>query len=263
MNRKKFVWKDRESDLRKVKRFHDPNHRFEVMYYRTNLWVHTKRVEAMHASLIPLLQECYEGFNPKLALLISRYHDDLELTSFDASLQLKLQMTKEQQDLFYEKELDAINRICKHYPQKVEGYWFKDILLHALNKDCREAQSHSLIDKHDGNNESLHEVFAGNIVFLEPVINYTQEIFSNRVVKFPMIKEMFASDIRCKSPFLSFPVVDLMELFSKGNRPVKPHTPWTVSLHSGIPAYEAWKEITLNNFPNGMDLLINQTEFHQ
>ena len=65
-----------------------------------------------------------------------------------------------------------IYKLKKKYPKKIEGYYYLDLLLHAIKKDCREAQLHSFADKHDGYNEAIHEVLAGNIIFLEPIINY-------------------------------------------------------------------------------------------
>lgn len=265
MSQKKIVWEERDADLEKVIRFFDPKHRFEIMFYRTNLLVHTRRVPFILETLIALAQLYYPSFDAKLARLICKYHDDPELISKrgDVSLQLKLQMGDSEKELLMREEIRAIEQIAKFYPKKVEGYNYKDILLHALKKDCCEAQLHSLADKWDGCCEALHEVFAGNIVFMEPVLNYYQEIFSKRYEKFPLIQSLFNSEAVKQNPFLQFPVFDFMELFSNGNRAIKPHTPWTVSLNSGIPGYEAWKEITLNNFSNGMDLLINQTEFHK
>lgn len=256
----KFLWKNREEDLKKVIRYYDPNHRFEVMMYRTDLSVHTKRVPVLTKSLIPVAQECYSGFDPKLAELISIYHDDHELVGGDTSLQLKMQMTTEELSLNEQQELHHIDQICKHYPKKIQGYWYKELLLHALYKDCREAQLHSLADKYDGYNEAIHEVLAGNVVFIEPVLNYNAKTFYPRSEKFPMIKEIFS--VENDSALLKFPVVDLMEFFANGKRTCRPHTAYTISLVTGIPAYEEWKRITLEAFPNGMELLTKQKEFH-
>jgi len=205
---------------------------------------------------------CYQGFDPKLAKLISIYHDDAELVGKDTSLQLKLQMTPEQLNIHEQKELQDIDLICKRYPKKVEGYWYKELLLHALYKDCREAQLHSFSDKHDGYGESIHEVLAGNNVFLEPVINYSSKTFDKRYDKFPLIKEMFDYDGKYSSPLFSFPVINLMEFFSNGRIACRPHTPWIVSLDTSFSSYEEWKRITLETFQDGMHILTNQTEFH-
>ena len=260
METKTFVWSNRQIDLQKVKRFFDPLHCFNTMYYPTNLSIHTRRTEAMTTTLLPVALECYENFNPRLAQLISRYHDDPELVGKDTSLQLKLQFTPKQQRKAHRDELRDIDTISRLYGNpKIAGYWYKDILLHALNKDIREAQIHSFADKRDGESESLHEVFAGNIVFLEPVMNYMQETFAKREIRFPLIKEMFAPDIAKLNPLLQFPVLDFLQ-FCKKKVP-GPHTQASVSLDTKIPSYELWKKITLSTFGNGVDLLTKQIEF--
>lgn len=263
MEPKKLFWKNRDNDLSKVIRYFDPNHRFEVMLYRTNLLVHTRRVEAIIESLIPIAQECYEGFDPNLARLISRYHDDSELVAKrgDVSLQLKLQMSDDDKEILKMEEIRAIKKISKYYPKVVDGYCYEELLLHALNKDCREAQLHSFADKHDGNCEAIHEVLAGNTVFLEPVLNYSSEIFTKRNNKFYQIQEMFTPDIANKNPFLQFPVLNLMEFFKNGKIKTVPHTENTLKSNSRIPYYEKWKEITIETFPNGKELLLKQIEF--
>ncbi len=263
MNHKKLVWKERDADLEKAIRFHDPKHRFEVMMYRTNLLVHTTRVPLIVEALIPLAQTYYEEFDPNLVRLIAKYHDDPELVALrgDVSLQLKLKMDDDEKEILRREEIEAINQIAKFYPKKVGGYNYKAILMHALHKDCPEAQLHSLADKWDGCCESLHEVFAGNLVFVEPVLNYYQGIFGKRYEKFSLIKELFIDDIAQKNSFLQFPTFDFMDLFDSGKRKCAPHTQESLSYDSKIPAYEAWKKITLSNFPNGLDLLTRQKEF--
>jgi hypothetical protein len=215
----------------------------------------------MTKSLVTIAQECYEGFDPKLAELISIHHDDPEMPGEDTSFQRKLQMNAEQKAMHMQEELLAIDEICKYYPEKIEGYWYKEILLHSLYKDCREAQLHSYADKCDGYGEAMHELLAGNNVFLEPVLNYSSKTFECRWEKFPLIKGVFNYNGENNSPLLSFPVMDLMEFFSGGKRIASPHTPLTISLNTNIPFYEEWKRITIESFPDGMHLLTNQIEF--
>lgn len=265
MKPKKLLWKNRERDLASLIRYYDPNHRFEVMFYRTNLLVHTKRTKAITASMIPTAQEFYTGLDVKLIELMNIYHDDHELIDGDTSFQLKLLMEgdKEAMSNAKLKELESIDKIAAFYPKKVGRYWYKEILLRAFYKECRESQLHSYADKHDGYHEALHEVLAGNTVFLEPVINYEKKTFAVRFDKFAKISELFNSSVANQNPFLQFPVVDLMRFFAKGNRPTIPHTPQLLGLETGIPSYEAWKNITISNLPNGLELLTKQVEFQK
>jgi 5'-deoxynucleotidase YfbR-like HD superfamily hydrolase len=263
MKPKKFVWKNRDNDLSKVIRYFDPNHRFEVMYYRTNLLVHYRRVEAITKSIIPLAQECYPGLDTKIIPLMNIYHDDHELIGGDTSHQLKLIMEEnsEEKEIEAVKEISSIDKICKYYPKKIKGYWYKDILLRTFHKQCRESQLHSLADKHDGYHEAIHELLGGNSVFVEPVLNYQQGVFAKRYARFSLIDELFDASVAKKNPFLHFPVIDLMDFFSNGRRVTAPHTPESLQLVTGIPSYEAWKNITLRTFKNGVDLLTKQIEF--
>ena len=110
----------------------------------------------------------------------------------------------------------------------------------------------------------MHEVLAGNTVFLEPVINYWAKTFNNPQENFPLIKKIFNGNGKeIKNTLFDFPVVDLKSFFEKGNIGAKLHTAETIKRRTLIPHYEIWKEITLSAFENGMDLLIEQVEFHK
>ena len=260
----KLCFENRAECLANFKRFNDPKHRFKTMFYRTNLLIHTRRVEAITESLIPIAQQCFIGFDPMRARLISRYHDDHELVNKfgDVSLQLKLQMGFEEKEKLIIEEEKSINKICKLYPKKVEGYYLKEILMHSLYKDCIEAQLHSFADKHDGFGESIHDLLAGNIVFLEPVFNYQQETFSKRFEKFPLIVDIFDKGLSNQSGFLQFAPANLFDFFANGSKPARPHTPLSIYTNSGFSYYESWKEITLKKIPGALLLLTKQKEFY-
>jgi len=108
----------------------------------------------------------------------------------------------------------------------------------------------------------VHEVLAGNTVFLEPVINYQVKIFNHPQENFPLIKKIF-NGRETKNTLFDFPVIDLKSFFQKGNIGAKPHTTETIRRKTIIPHYETWKEITLSIFEDGMDLLTKQVEFHK
>lgn len=251
-------WKNREDDLSQLKRYH----KFDVMFYRTDLAIHSKRVEALLRKLVPIINFYYPNLDIKKALLISKYHDDYELVlkGGDISLQTKLQMNDEQHADLNRKEKIAAEKIAKYYPKKIKGYKYLDILFHAINKDCPEAQLHSFIDKIDGYCEALHEVLAGNLIFLEPVINYQAKSFNNLKENFFLIKNLFNQK---DSHLFNFPVIDLIEFFQKGNIGAKPHTVESIARKSFIPHYEEWKRVTLETFPNAVELLTKQLEFHR
>ena len=254
-------WKSREDDLRLLKRYH----KLDVMFYRTNLYVHEKRVRAIVKKLLSIALTFYPKLDIKKAFLISEHHDDHELVMKrgDVSLQLKLMMNGSELLDLKEEEINAAKKIAHIYHNpNIEGYKYEDLLMHAILKDREEAQLHSFADKIDAYCEAMHEVLAGNIVFIEPVINYQAKTFNDLEGNFPLIKKIFKGK-EIKNTLFDFPVVDLKSFFQKGNIGAFPHTIETIKRKTLIPHYEAWKEITLSTFENGMDLLTKQVEFHK
>lgn len=251
-NRTRLCWKNREQDLKRVKRYG----RFSVMFYRTDLWIHSKRVELLLEGLISLATRLYPGFDARKAKLIARHHDDYELQPIgDVPLQLKLMMNGKQLSSLEEKEVLAAEAMARVYPRTVGGYDYLLLLDHAIRKDCAEAQLVSVADKCDGFCEAWHEVLAGNTVFLEPIVNYVTRTFNDLPGKYPLIGEMFSHE----HDLLSMPVIDLGEYFANGTRRAQPHTAETIARKTGIPMYEEWKRITTEEF--GVGPLVNQTEF--
>ncbi len=250
-------FRKREGDLQTLERYG----KFDVMFYRTNLLVHKNRVQAIVKALLPFAS-IYENFNAKKTLLISEHHDDYELIlkGGDIPLQLKLLMSKKEEEDLKEREVLAAERMSQYYPKSVKGFKYLDLLMHSIRKDCPEAQLHSFADKLDGYCEAIHEVLAGNTIFLEPIINYNAKIFNNLENNFPLIRELFNGK---GGHLFHFPVVDLIDFFQKGNLGPTPHTPETITKRTVIPHYEEWKKITLSIFPNGMELLTKQMEFHK
>ena len=253
-------WKNRENDLIQFKRYN----KFDVMFYRTNLYIHEKRVRAIVKKLLSSAISFYPKLEIKKTFLISEYHDDFELISKrgDVSLQLKLMMNGSELSSLKEEEINSAKKIARIYHNPdIEGYKYENLLMHAILKDCIESQIHSFADKIDAYCEAIHEVLAGNTVFLEPIINYHAKIFNNLSGNFPLIKKIFNGKI--KGTLFDFPVVDLKDFFQKGNIGGKPYTAETVKRKTLIPHYEMWKEITLSIFEDGMNLLTKQVEFHK
>ncbi|MFH1656496.1 MAG: YfbR-like 5'-deoxynucleotidase [Candidatus Nealsonbacteria bacterium] len=252
-----FYWKNREEDLKKIKRYHTK----EVMFYRTNDLIHSKRVTAMVKEVLPFVKTLYPDLNQEKAKLIAKHHDDHEIVDGDTSLQYKLFMRengdKDGLSKLQEKEMMAIEMISKFYPKKVQGYFFKQIALHAVFKDCIEAQLVSFCDKVDAYCEAIHETLAGNPIFMEPMLNYPIKTFNNLTGNFPLIKKVFSSNHN----FFKFSVVCLDEYFQSGRIGAYPHTPQSIKRKVGIYHYEEWKRITLKNF--GIYPLINKVEFHK
>lgn len=253
-----FSWVKRDYDLKKVKRYH----KFKVMFYRTDLLTHSRRVQGIVGGLLPEAISIYPGLDGKLALLISKFHDDFEMVSErgDVPLQLKLLMNGSELSILKQEEIAAAEYLSKAYGNpRVGGYLYKDLLMHSILKDCPEAQLHSFADKIDGYCEALHEIFAGNLCFLEPVINYQAKTFNNLLDHFPLISRVFAEG----NGFFHFPVIELASYFYTGQTSsvARLHTPTGVIIPTGITHYDLWRKVTLA-LPSGMELLTEQKEFY-
>lgn len=255
--RRPFSWAKRESDLEGVKRYHA----MDVMFYRTNLLVHSRRVPSILERLLPAATASIPGFNPELARLISKHHDDFELIPElgDVPLQLKLLMDKTERSALQEAEIAAAKKLSADYGNPTIGdYRYINLLMHAILKDCPEAQLHSLADKIEGFSEAIHEVLAGNVVFFQPAANYVKKTFSNLLGNYPLIAEVLGLN----NGLFDFPTVQLAPYFNNGRTGAFLHTKESVTRPTGIIHYELWREVTLS-LPGGLDLLTIQTEFHQ
>ncbi|MFA6355384.1 MAG: YfbR-like 5'-deoxynucleotidase [Candidatus Paceibacterota bacterium] len=247
-------WKRREENLFKIKRYH----KFKVMFYRTNNLLHSKRVLSLLEEILPIVKSLYPDFDEKKARLIALHHDNHEiiLEGGDIPLQYKLMMSKEELSDLQQKEISAVEILSKSYPKTINGYDFKKLSLHAIYKDCIEAQAVSFIDKIDAYCEAIHEILAGNNIFLEPIINYHARTFSRLHKNYPLIKELF----EIENVWFDFDyVVDLKEYYDDGLLGPKPHTQESIEKYTLIPQYEKWKKTTILNF--GIKPLINQVEF--
>ncbi|MFA6324872.1 MAG: YfbR-like 5'-deoxynucleotidase [Candidatus Paceibacterota bacterium] len=255
-NNRPLLWKNLEKDLKKIKRYH----KFKIMFYRTNDLIHSRRVKLLLDTVIPFVKRIYPNFNSKKARLIALHHDDFEiaLEGGDIPLQFKLMMSEIELMDLKQKEVLAAETISALYSKTIDGYNYKQILFHAIFKDCIEAQVVSFVDKVDAYCEAIHEVLAGNTVFLEPIINYNMRTFNNLSENFSLIKKLFFST---PNNFFSFPVVDLRGFFEYGNIGSTSHNLETINRKTEIPHYEKWKEVTIRKI--GIDVLINQVEFHK
>lgn len=230
------------------------------MFYRTDLYVHTKRVAALLEILLPLLSRLYPEFDKNKARLIAKHHDDYELQPIgDIPLQLKLCMGADELFALKKREILAAEAMADIYPKKINGYRYIDLLLHAIHKDCMEAQAVSFVDKIDGYCEALHEVLAGNLVFLEPVINYCNRTFGFLEENYHLISNLIRNLSSTSHHFSPTITVNLCEYFGYGTRSSRPHTQESVALNSGISVYEAWKDVTIKHI--GIEYLVEQKEF--
>jgi 5'-deoxynucleotidase YfbR-like HD superfamily hydrolase len=243
---------ERKKKLENIYRYHV----FNVLFYRSNVWMHTHRVLWLLETLVPLAKK-HLDFDPKKASIYALVHDDAEIITGDVQAITKLRMSTREQKNHENKEAEAIERLAKIYPKEIEGYSYRELLIHAMNKDCVEAQLVSYIDKLDGYCESLHEVYAGNICLLRSVVFYANAL-SLFPEKYPVLRELLASK---NSPLTYIrdqisPYEVKAENYAHLN---KPHTADSILRNNDFPFYKEWKRIVIEK--GNIDWLINQKEF--
>ena len=252
--KKRFLISNHEKDLASVKRYH----KFDVMFYRTNLLIHTKRIRAMIEFFLPFLLEKFPCLDIQLLFWMIEHHDDLELITGDYPLQLKLLMTPQQRERLKDEEFAALELLSRSYPKKIKGYEYRATMLRIMEKNCIESQILSFVDKIDGYSEALHELLAGNNVFLEPIWNYPHKTFNEASLDeaYPLLKELFSS----KNLFFhSKMVFDIKDYYQSGTIGPIPHNEETLKRTVGFYQYPIWRDVTIRTF--GKETLIKQQEF--
>lgn len=229
----------REQGLKSVERYV----KFDVMFYRSNLWQHTQRVLWITEHLIPTAQKYFE-FDPEKARALALVHDDPEIITGDTPGDYKTKMTAEEVQAHELQEMQAIEELARIYPQTVHGYSYKELLMHALKKDCPETWLVSYADKLDAYGETMHDILAGNHLLLWSLVFYTR-VFMSFPKKFPELTHFLEST---ESPFtnpknLLPPDNFKTDTYTKLG---KPHTAESLRLVTDFPVYDAWKEIVLN-----------------
>lgn len=210
------------------------------MFYRTNDLIHSQRVFLLLKDISDVVKtKLGDNFNLAKALHLALVHDDAEIITGDIQLYYKERMTQDQLLKVHADEENAIAQLSKMWPTKFGDFSYADLLLHALKKDCVEAQIVSYCDKIDAFCESLHELLAGNPRFVGSAESYVFRIrdFPN---KFPVLGKIFPSD----HPLLSWPAeIDSENLLRNGNF----HDINSLKIKTGISHYDRWKEITLEH----------------
>lgn len=240
----------REEELESILR-----HKMEKrtpMHYRTNDLLHSRRIYYLLNDTLPSIVQTYseEEFSQKKALTLALVHDDAEIITDDILLYYKDRMTTEQLAEHEVKEKQAIEELSKRWPEKINGFSYKELLFNALQKNCLEAQVVSYFDKLDGFCESLHEMYAGNLRFKGPAIAYVYKL-RQFPQKFPLLKRILPDT----HPLLRFiEDLNIEEILKQSAF----HNPETIGKTTGISHYDKWKELTVKHF--GLSPLIDVKE---
>lgn len=247
---------EREKALKNIYRYSF----FDTMFYRPNLWIHSHRVAWLVQEISSYAKKVFPSLDEKELLILALVHDDAEIITGDIQAAYKVRMTDEEKEEMSKNEEEAIEKLSKRFPSKIEGYEYKSLLFQALNKNTPASQVVSFVDKVDALCESLHEVYGGNISLLRSVMFY-MKILSKFDLKFPDLKVFLEiKDI----PLINLDArIDSEKSESKYSAHLgKPHTPESIKMPTELCFYNMWREITLENWgEEGIRVLTEQKEF--
>lgn len=245
----------REEKLRAMKRYSMT----DVFFYRSSLWHHALRVHLIVNELGRVLQPAFPKCDWRKTSVLALVHDDAEMLTGDIQLGHKQVMTPTQLQQVHDNEAMAIKVLAKDFPREVDGYVYEELLSHALDKDCIEAQIVSWADKVDAYCESLHEVLAGNMLALRSVINYAR-IDIEFKHKYPALKPLFE--------FKHVPLTniglrtDMWHVHRSSYTWLnKPHTRQSIQRETEFSFYNTWKKLILENLgQEGVKVLTTRIE---
>jgi 5'-deoxynucleotidase YfbR-like HD superfamily hydrolase len=208
----------RTQDLRAIVRYN----LYPVMFYRTNLLLHSQRVAWIMDELNLTAERVFgAGYDTRRARVLSLVHDDAEIVMGDIQAGNKGNMTATQL-----AEVDDFTH------------------------ESLESQVVQFADKFDAFGEALHEVFAGNRCFVTNVVNeygriptpveYYLAWFPRYLEKFPKMAPLLASE---NELVRTFPDIDWVAEAERGSL----HDEQSFRRPSGYWPYDLWKQITLKN----------------
>ncbi len=239
---------NRETDLRGIVRYHI----YQPMFYRSNLFTHSKRVLWLLQSILPLVATVFNHeFDTTKAQLLAVVHDDPEIVMGDIMSGAKRKMNAAQLAEVERQEYAAIAAMAERFPGTVLGHRYADLLTESQELKTIEAKLLKYIDRVDAFGEALHELYAGNRAFHSTIIDpelgaielpgsYYQQYVPAFPHKNPEFKELFSHP----HPLFSDPSgFDLAAIVAGGS----PHTLQTLTESTGYIPYEAWKKIILDS----------------
>lgn len=232
----------RDERLRRIERFRglaDAPPKFPIMFHRTNLSIHSDRVQWLIETMLPDLMTIFPDLNPERCRTIAKVHDDPETDPNWGDVQLadKEHWSKEKLELNHQQELASIAYVAANAPSTINGFNYEDLMREAAEKETLEAQLVSFADKFDGYGEGCHEVYGGNARFIGVWQGYTKRLqaFTNL---FPRLAPIRTID---KVPFNPPTEYDYRQI-AKGKRY---HTPESILRVTGNPHYDFWRKVTI------------------
>ncbi len=226
---------------------------FKVMYYRSNLLTHSKRVLWIIQQILPLIETTFTSSVDTTKLqLLALVHDDPEIITGDFQAGNKAKMSNQELAKIVAIEKRAIEELAVRFPFSLLGYPYKNLLTESAEVSSQESKILKYADRFDAFGEALHEIFAGNRTFITPVTNeygtidlptqFYPRYFNEFKIKNPEFHALFSKNHH--HPFFNPIEPDNLEtLVSSGH----PHSPTSIIRATFYQPYNFWKETILQS----------------
>ncbi|MCA9495472.1 MAG: HD domain-containing protein [Nanoarchaeota archaeon] len=223
---------------------------YKVMFYRTDVFFHSKKIFFLVREVIPYIKSKNVVFNEKKTLTMALVHDDVETIIGDFQAGNRFNMSKKELENLDNVEKVAICELAKISPKYVNGFVYEDLLLEVLNMNTIESQIVKYLDHFDAFCEAIHEIVGGNNSFLKRVINEYGEVpspveyyiykFSNYKKYYPLLEKLIGEKI----PFLlDFKLPDFQSLEIKFGE----HNLDNIKKDFFYEPYNWWRKILVRN----------------
>ncbi len=156
----------REEELKKVYRYWSYT---DTMFFRPNLWVHSKRVVLWCEYICDKLIQNWATIDRQKVLDLAMIHDDEEIITGDIVAQDKLQFTEEQQKKYDDDCKDAFSILKYNYIDNFDLFDYSEYLNIVENKTWEEYMVVELADKLDAMCECFHEMLFNNYLFCKKI----------------------------------------------------------------------------------------------
>lgn len=229
---------ERETHLKSIYRYS----MFDVMYYRSNLWQHGRRVSWIVEMLEPLCVGMNIDFEK--ARVLALVHDDAEMVTGDIQAGHKAKLNSKELNAIEDQEEQAAHQLSQQYPKTVHGYNYLELLVHAIHKDCIEAQLVSYADRFDAYGETWHEMYAGNFPLIWSLLLYERWTASFSQ-KYPALMPLLSQD----SPWVIRNAQQQpRKIFAADYQLLgTPHTAASIRIPTQFPYYNVWRAMVLEN----------------
>ena len=125
----------RLEELQRIKRYIDPV--TQIMYYRTTLDMHARRVCAHLDAISPYISKVFgNSVDLRKARVLALVHDDHEIIVGDVQLCHKERMTSEERAELEKREENAAHALQQRWPFSIEGYSYEGLVNSIEARSC-------------------------------------------------------------------------------------------------------------------------------